>query len=126
VNNDGIIQGDPADVDSPPNGSRLRVRYDNGDDVSVRFREWADAAALARTYPIAVAQLGTVLKFPLVSTEAGTVHFQGTERGGHNLVRRGAMTVAPSGMARYSQPSVIRSNFGRARGLAVAAGRDRV
>src|SRR5205807_10010907 len=40
ANNDWVVLGDPLDVESPPNGSYLRVRYANGDDVAVRFRAW--------------------------------------------------------------------------------------
>jgi hypothetical protein len=68
ADNDWIIRGEPLDVDSPPNGSRLRVRYDNGDDVSIRFREWTDASALDAVYPRALA-LGPRLRFPLVTAE---------------------------------------------------------
>jgi hypothetical protein len=76
-NNDWIIRGDPTDVESPPNGSRLRVRYDNGDDVSIRFREWADGSALEAEYPRALA-LGSTLRFPLVTAEV-TVEVGGTD-----------------------------------------------
>ncbi len=67
-NNDWIIRGDPIDVESPPNGSRLRVRYDNGDDVAVRFREWPSPERLGAIYPRALA-LGSSLRFPLVTAE---------------------------------------------------------
>jgi hypothetical protein len=67
-NNDWIIRGDPIEVDSPPNGSRLRVRYDNGDDLSIRFREWADETTLGGVYPRAL-DLGPTLRFPLVTSE---------------------------------------------------------
>jgi len=66
--NDWIIRGNPVDVESPPNGSWLRVRYDNGDKVSVRFREWTDASALGTVYPRVLA-LGSQLRFPLVTAE---------------------------------------------------------
>lgn len=66
--NDWIIRGEPFDVESPPNGSRLRVRYDNGDDISIRFREWKDLLSLGNEYPRALA-LGPQLKFPLVTAE---------------------------------------------------------
>jgi hypothetical protein len=68
VNNDWIIRGSPEDVESPPNGSRLRVKYANGDDVSVRFREWIDAEALGSVFPRPLV-LGDDLKFPLVTAE---------------------------------------------------------
>jgi hypothetical protein len=66
--NDWIIRGAPLDVESPPNGSRLRVRYDNGDDISIRFREWRDASSLGDVYPRAM-ELGSELRFPLVTAE---------------------------------------------------------
>lgn len=68
LNNDWIIRGKPTEVDSPPNGSRLRVRYANGDDLSVRFREWLTAEALGNVYPRALA-IGDELAFPLVTAE---------------------------------------------------------
>jgi hypothetical protein len=55
-------------VESPPNGSWLRVRYDNGDDLSIRFREWTDTAALGHVYPRTL-DIGGVLRFPLVTAE---------------------------------------------------------
>jgi hypothetical protein len=67
-NNDWILAGDPVDVESPPNGSWLRVRYENGDDISVRFREWVDTSALEAVYPRAL-DLGSMLRFPLVTAE---------------------------------------------------------
>jgi hypothetical protein len=44
------------------------VRYDNGDDIAIRFREWATAPALGATYERALA-LGQMLRFPLVTAE---------------------------------------------------------
>jgi hypothetical protein len=67
-NNDWIIRGDPADVESPPNGSWLRVRYGNGDDLSIRFREWEDIATLGQVYSRAH-ELVQALRFPLVTAE---------------------------------------------------------
>jgi hypothetical protein len=66
--NDWIISGEPVDVESPPKGNRLRVHYSNGDDVSVRFREWPDAHMLSVVYPRTL-DLGSQLKFPLVTAE---------------------------------------------------------
>jgi hypothetical protein len=67
-NNDWFIRGDPVEVESPPNGARLRVRYENGDDVSIRFREWLVSNELGRIFPRALA-LGSILNFPLVTAE---------------------------------------------------------
>ena len=77
VDNDWIIRGEPIEVESPPNGRRLRVRYDNGDDLSIEFQEWADSAALDSEYPRALA-LGQVLRFPLV-TAGVTLNVGGTD-----------------------------------------------
>lgn len=35
----GSYGEDPSEVESPPNGSRLLVRYENGDEFRLRFRE---------------------------------------------------------------------------------------
>ncbi len=77
VDNDWIIRGQPIEVDSPPNGRHLRVRYDNGDDLSIEFHEWADSAALESEYPRALA-LGHALRFPLV-TAGVTLDVGGTD-----------------------------------------------
>ncbi|HET7398125.1 MAG TPA: hypothetical protein VFJ94_06355 [Intrasporangium sp.] len=68
VRNDWIIQGKPSDVESPPSGSSLRVRYSNGDDVSVCFREWADPQRLGAAHPVAL-RLDSELRFPLITAE---------------------------------------------------------
>ena len=49
-------------------GSYLRVRYANGDDVAVRFREWPSVAALVTEFED-VARFQTRLPFPLVTVE---------------------------------------------------------
>jgi hypothetical protein len=72
VNNDWFLRGDPEDVECPPNGSKLRVRYSNGDQVTVRFREWLTADALGAVHGRALV-LGDQLKFPLVTAEIGLV-----------------------------------------------------
>jgi hypothetical protein len=68
INNDWTLGNDVADVESPPHGAFLRVRYLNGDDVSIRFREWASQRSLARLYPM-VSRLDGQLAFPLVTAE---------------------------------------------------------
>lgn len=71
LDNDWIIRGNPADVESPPNGSRLRVRYNNGDHLSVRFREFAAAEHLTTAFANAAA-FTEQLSFPLVTAEIST------------------------------------------------------
>lgn len=66
--NDWIIRGCPTDVESPPNGSRLRIRYDNGDDLEIRFREWTTGESLEASHPRALV-LADELSFPLVTAE---------------------------------------------------------
>ena len=68
LDNDWFLEGDPVDVESPPNGSQLRVRYADGDEVSIRFREWASADALGQVHAPALI-LGDELNFPLLTAE---------------------------------------------------------
>lgn len=92
VDNDWSLRGQPDDVESPPNGSRLNVKYANGDAVSIRFREWATAAALGGTYPRAVV-LGDQLTFPLVTAEV-SMAVGGTDFGfGPKETRFGGVTM---------------------------------
>lgn len=51
TDNDWIIRGNPTDVESPPNGSKLTVKYGDGDRLVVRIREWDSEDALARWHP---------------------------------------------------------------------------
>jgi hypothetical protein len=64
-NNDWIVEGEPVEVESPPNGSELRVKYINGDKISVKFHEWHDAEALYERFPI-TSSLKNYLHMPLV------------------------------------------------------------
>lgn len=68
IANDWEILGEPLDVDSPPNGSYLRVKYDNGDDIGIRFKEWVSAEELGKVHPN-ILVLGNELSFPLVTAE---------------------------------------------------------
>ncbi|GAA2176677.1 hypothetical protein GCM10009784_24110 [Arthrobacter parietis] len=68
IANDWEIRGDPLDVDSPPNGSSLRVQYANGDDVGVRFKVWESAEILEAVHP-RILVLKDELDFPLVTAE---------------------------------------------------------
>lgn len=72
VRNDWFLRGNPEEVESPPNGSRLKVRYLNGDEVTVRFREWSSADSLGKVHEQALV-LGDELMFPLVTAEVGLV-----------------------------------------------------
>lgn len=66
--NDWIIKGGPEEVDTPPGGSLLQVRYTNGDFIKIRFRNWEDEHSLMRSFPRA-STLSSELRFPLVTAE---------------------------------------------------------
>lgn len=70
--NDWDIAGDPLDVESPPNGSYLRVRYSNGDDVRIRFKQWDSAESLGAKHP-RILSLEDTISFPLVTVEIAMV-----------------------------------------------------
>lgn len=93
-NNDWFIRGDPTDVHSPPNGSRLVVKYADGDRFDVRFREWSTLELLGADYasayklkaelsfPLVTAEVsfevgGSSIKFGPASTQVGGVHMEG-------------------------------------------------
>jgi hypothetical protein len=64
--NDWIVRGDPTDVESPPMGRRLTIRYADGDRLVVKFREWKNEAELIRWHP---SVQGVVLNYPLTTVE---------------------------------------------------------
>jgi hypothetical protein len=45
-----LVRGEPSDIESPPSGKRLRIRYANGDELGVEFFELADAQAAGARY----------------------------------------------------------------------------
>ncbi|WP_346030765.1 hypothetical protein, partial [Dermacoccus barathri] len=65
--NDWLIEGDPIDVESPPNGSRLRVRYENGDEVDIRFKQWETPESVQKEHP-RILDIEDV-SFPVVTAE---------------------------------------------------------
>ncbi len=66
VDNDWTVEGSPVEVDSPPNGSRLAVKYPDGDSVSVQFRQWSIEADLTTAHP-ALSGAVDFMTFPLNS-----------------------------------------------------------
>lgn len=44
-------RGEPEDIESPPSGKLLYVKYKNGDMLRVRFRELKSVAAVLKHYP---------------------------------------------------------------------------
>lgn len=46
-----IETGSPVDLECPPSGTSVRARYENGDGISVRFREVGSAQEFVDGYP---------------------------------------------------------------------------
>ncbi|MCG7593725.1 HNH endonuclease [Mycobacterium sp. PSTR-4-N] len=51
IDNDWILEGEPVDVISPPNGSELNIRYSNGDNLYIKFRTVDAADTLIARWP---------------------------------------------------------------------------
>jgi hypothetical protein len=66
--NDWVVPGDVADIECPPAGHLLAVRYPNGDSLRVEFREMTSAEEAARRLP-AVAGLLADLAYPLATVD---------------------------------------------------------
>jgi hypothetical protein len=62
-------RGDPDEVESPPNGRRLRVSYKNGDSLSVEFFDLASAEDLFTRYPTAHEGARFDVQFPVTAVE---------------------------------------------------------
>ena len=58
--------GKPTDLISPPNGRKLSIRYENGDQLSVEFLEITEASAFENKYN---RDLRDELEFPLTVVE---------------------------------------------------------
>jgi hypothetical protein len=81
--------GHPTDLDCPPSGTRVAARYENGDEVSIRFREVESARDFIERYPEDEALSATfadyVAKHPdddLIPKLAGTADARGATFGG--------------------------------------------
>ena len=68
-----VVPPDVHDLECPPSGRLIRVRYPNGDDLKVEFFEIESAEQLARRYP----DFGFGGPFPLTAVEV-TEHAPGT------------------------------------------------
>lgn len=67
-NNFWVLRGSPADVEAPPSGRRVRVRYDNGDEIAIEFFEVQGADDLVRRYASARPREWGV-DFPITAVE---------------------------------------------------------
>ncbi len=60
--------GDPDDLESPPSGKFLHVKYSNGDMLKVQFFELESVAAAQKRYPSAHVE-GWKIPFPITAVE---------------------------------------------------------
>lgn len=67
-NNDWIVLGNPDDVDSPPNGSLLEVKYPDGDYIRLKFKNYVSPESLFNQYTD-LSRFSGELTFPLVTAE---------------------------------------------------------
>jgi hypothetical protein len=95
-----VRSGDDLDLECAPSGHRLSAKYENGDYLSVRFREVKDAAECVKRYGSEPTAFGAV--FPIVVVEVantigGTgIRFSATETTiGTNAIS-GSMVVSCS------------------------------
>lgn len=105
LENDWEVLGSPVEVESPPSGSLLRVRYENGDDLRIKFKQWGAMAEVAEAHPaiqnfqesiafplvtaeISMSVAGTDIRFDAKSTQIGGLHMTGNtfNRCGSGLV----------------------------------------
>ncbi|MBD2101667.1 hypothetical protein [Leptolyngbya sp. FACHB-261] len=68
-NNYWIAKGDPSDLECPPSGKLLRIRYDNGDDLRVEFTELASLEAALARYSECPERLREHVTFPVTAVE---------------------------------------------------------
>lgn len=69
--NDWQVSRDVADIECPPRGHFLAVRYPNGDLIQIRFRELANAQEAMNAYPGFAGLASTPIRFsyPLTAVE---------------------------------------------------------
>jgi hypothetical protein len=70
-NNFWISRGSPDDLESPPSGKSLRIKYSNGDELAIRFLEIESVQALQARYPFAN-PVGWEIDFPVTTVEVNT------------------------------------------------------
>jgi hypothetical protein len=66
--NDWLVGPDVGDIDCPPGGNLLAVRYPNGDVLRVEFRDLATNQDACQRYP-ALSESLNELDYPLVAVE---------------------------------------------------------
>ncbi len=64
-----MVPPDVADLECPPNGRKLHVKYANGDNLSVEFFDIESRDALAVRYPDVETGWSDVIDFPITGVE---------------------------------------------------------
>ena len=62
-------RGEPDELESPPNGRKLRIGYSNGDSLSVEFFDLLSADALFARYVRANRNVGSKIQFPVTAVD---------------------------------------------------------
>jgi len=106
-NNDWIVVGSPTDVESPPGGRTLRVRYENGDDLMVAFWEAATLEAFRDRYKLPESDAYAELPFPLLVTEIQMTVADGGIRFGPRTTEVGQAKITGFGVFRLRDGFVI-------------------
>jgi hypothetical protein len=106
-NNDWVLDGRPSDVVSPTNGSRIRVRYNNGDDLGVLFWEAASLDSLTRRYKHQRPESFADIPFPLLVVEVRLVVADAGIRLTRDVAQVGAAKMLGHGVIRSANGFVI-------------------
>jgi hypothetical protein len=64
-----MVRGDPSEVQCPPSGKRLLVRYPNGHEFGVQFFEIMNSAGIKKKYENAKLVDWSIIQFPTTIVE---------------------------------------------------------
>jgi hypothetical protein len=110
--NDWILKGDVSDLECPPGGKLIHVRYPNGDELRIEFFELASPEDVKRRYPQAQVD-DWPIEFPITAVEVqNQVAGTGLAFGPH-------LTSIPTG----GRASTISSMFGSHSHAGISVGR---
>jgi hypothetical protein len=93
LENDWVVRGNPADVESPPKGRSLAITYADGDRLQLRFQDWDTEDALAQAFPLIRGKVATD-HYP-VTTVSIDMRLQGfgIDLSNNTMLNRHGMTV---------------------------------
>lgn len=104
-NNDWFNTGGEEDIECPPSGKRLRIRYPNGDFVSIEFIEISSQAEAKQRYPDASVESWPI-ELPVTAVEVinvvagASLEFNAKEtKLGSNIMRNCFMSHCGAGLA---------------------------